>query len=305
MFRKTQYFRAIVEAGGLTKAAERLFVSQPYLSQYLKRLEKDLGVDLFDHSTSPLQLTYAGEQYYAHIVRQQKADIEIRKELLNIKNEMSGRLRVGVPLWRGACLLPDTFLKFHEKYPNIKLELIEKAAEGLENTLLSNNVDIVIMNLPRTLNYDKVSLEVLMEERILIAAPTKHPYVQHLLANYTGTDKYPPTSLDIIKYIPIIITKPEQALTKEVNYLLGKYQIIPDILMETGNLTTAINLTAEGLCCTFVPEEGAKVCQHPNKVTYLAIEPAEIWDLAAFYTKESLSHLGRAFIDSLKEQLNN
>ena len=57
-----EYFVAIVEAGSLTKAAEHLYVSQPSLSQYLKRLEASLGVELFDRSTSPLRLTYTGER---------------------------------------------------------------------------------------------------------------------------------------------------------------------------------------------------------------------------------------------------
>ena len=59
-----EYFVAIVDEGSLTKAAEHLYVSQPSLSQYLKRLEASLGVELFDRSTSPLRLTYTGERYY-------------------------------------------------------------------------------------------------------------------------------------------------------------------------------------------------------------------------------------------------
>ena len=62
MFRNYEFFVAIAEAGSLTRAAEILYVSQPSLSQYLRRLESELGVELFNHRTSPLKLTYTGER---------------------------------------------------------------------------------------------------------------------------------------------------------------------------------------------------------------------------------------------------
>ena len=75
--------------------------------------------------------------------------------------------------------------------------------------------------------------------------------------------------------------------------------------METANLTTAINLTAQGIACAFVPEEGTKVCQHPGAVTYFAVDsPDLVWDLAAVYRKDTyLTRLSQLFIDVMKQQL--
>ena len=67
VFKNYEYFIAIVESGSLTKAAEKLYVSQPSLSQYVKRLESSLGVELFDRTASPLRLTYTGERYYEYV----------------------------------------------------------------------------------------------------------------------------------------------------------------------------------------------------------------------------------------------
>ena len=74
VFRNYEYFAAIVEAGSLTRAAEQLYISQPSLSQYVKRLEANLGVELFDRSTSPLRLTYTGERYYQYVLQLMKLD---------------------------------------------------------------------------------------------------------------------------------------------------------------------------------------------------------------------------------------
>ena len=300
-----EYFVAIVDEGSLTKAAEHLYVSQPSLSQYLKRLEANLGVELFDRSASPLRLTYTGERYYQYVLQMMKLDENIRREFQDIKNQTSGRLRLGVALWRGACLLPDVFPSFHRQYPDIHIELTEGRSVQLESALMNDKIDLAVMNLPRTLDYSKLVSEVVCEERILIAAPTQHPYVQNLLADCPTLGGYPVASLELVTHIPLILTKPGQNLTHEVKHALGKSHIEPDLLMETANLTTAINLTAQGIACAFVPEEGAKVCQHPGAVTYFAVDsPDLVWDLAAVYRKDTyLTRLFQLFIDVMKQQL--
>ncbi|MCF2665185.1 LysR family transcriptional regulator [Oscillibacter valericigenes] len=305
VFRNHEYFVAIVEAGSLTKAAEQLYISQPSLSQYLKRLEASLGVELFDRSTSPLRLTYTGERYYQYVLQLMKLDENVRKEFQDIKNQVSGRLRLGVALWRGACLLPDVFPFFHQQYPDIHIELLEGRSVQLESALMNDKIDLAVMNLPRTLDYGKLTCEIICEERILIAAPTNHPYVQSFLNNCEFLGSHPIATLELLKHVPLILTKPGQNLTHEVMHALGKAHIDPDILLETGNLTTAINLVAKGIACAFVPEEGAKVCQHPGFVTYFAVDSSDlVWDLAAVYRKDAyLTHLSQLFIDTMKLQL--
>ena len=73
-----EYFVTIVETGSLTKAAEKLYISQPSLSQYLKRLENSLGIDLFDRGTLPLRLTFAGERYYQYVLQIMKLEENFR-----------------------------------------------------------------------------------------------------------------------------------------------------------------------------------------------------------------------------------
>lgn len=297
-----EYFVRIVETGSLTKAAEKLYISQPSLSQYLKRLENSLGVELFDRGTLPLRLSFAGERYYQYALQMMKLEENMRRELQDIKNQESGLLRLGVALWRGACLLPDVFPYFHEHYPGIRVELMEGRTSQLVSALTNDKIDIAIMNLPALMNYSTLTCETIFEEPILLAAPTGHPCVQQALANGTYRYSYPTATLDLVKEIPLILTKPGQNLTVAVSHALGKYRIESNILLETGNLTTAINLVATGAACTFVPGEGAKVCIHPGRVTYFLVElPELIWPLAAVFRKDVyLSRISRLFIDTLK-----
>lgn len=305
IFRNYEYFLTIADSGSLTKAAEQLYVSQPSLSQYLKRLEASLGVELFDHKASPLKLTYTGERYYNYVKKVKQLDENVQKEFRDIQEQSGGLLRLGVAFWRGACLLPDIFPTFHKAYPGIHLELLEGRASQLESALMNDKIDIAVLNLPHTLHYDKLSYEILCQERILLAAPTQHPYIQSLLQDCRVLGGRPVAPLDVLNHMPLILTKPGQNLTHAITYALNRHQLEPDILLETGNLTTAINLAAQGMGCAFVPEEGAKVCLHPGQVTYFTVDsPDLVWELGAVYRKDVyLSKIARLFIQSVKQQL--
>lgn len=304
--KKFEYFLAIVDEGGLTKAAEKLFIAQPSLSQYLKRLEESIGVKLFDRNTSPLRLTYAGQKYYRYAQQMVTLEKNIQREFQDLDNQTSGDLRLGIALWRGACLLPDVFPDFHSKYPNIHLILTEGPANVMESCIMNEKIDLAIMNTHQGLDSSKLTIEKIYEERILLAIPSSSPVIEKFSTGKRNGG-YPVISIEVLTYLPIIMTKPGQNLTKQIRYALSNLQIEPNILLEFGNLTTAINLAARGMGCAFVPEEGAKVCQHPGKITYFAVDsPHLVWDLSAVYKRDIyLPNIARLLIDEIKETFQN
>lgn len=305
IFKNYEYFIAIVEAGSLTKAAENLYVSQPSLSQYLKRLESSLGVELFDRTASPLRLTYTGERYYQYVKQVRQLDKNVQREFRDIQNQTGGLLRLGIAFWRGACLLPDVFPSFHAAYPHIQLELTEGRSSQLRAALLDDNLDLAVMNYSDSLHYEKLTYETLGHERILLAAPTRHPLVQKILENCRVISGRPVAPLELVKDIPLITLKPGQNQARVVEYALEKNHIDAEVLLKTENLTTAVNLAAKGMGCTFVPEEGAEPQLHHGAVTYFVVDtPDLVWDLNAVYRRGAyLPHLARLFIDSAKQQL--
>lgn len=307
IFKHPEYFISIVENGSLTRAAEKLYVSQPYLSQYLKRLEQNLGVELFDHTTSPLRLTYIGEQYYHYVRQVIKLSDQVRKEFHDAQNSESGRLRLGTALWRGSCLLPDIYPAFHEKYPKIHLELTEAKSADLENALLSDKLDLAIMNLHQNFPYHKLSCETVFEERILLAVPSDSHYAKELLENCSYHGTFPCAPIECLSRLPLILTKPGQNFTHVINYALAKNNIEPNILLETANLTTAINLAATGIACTLVPAEGVRAYSYDGRITYFVIDiPELIQPVSVVYQKNSTpTRLAQLFIDTLKDFFAN
>lgn len=300
---KLDYFITIAETGNLTKAAQKLYVSQPSLSQYLKRLEASLGVELFDRTSSPLRLTYSGELYYKYALECRRREENIIKELSDIQEGEKGRLRLGLALWRGSALLPEVLPRYREQFPDVKIELMEGRSAMLRNALLNDEIDVAVMNIPRTMNYEDLVCDVFMEEHIMLAMPEKHPAAQEAIKLHKGKKGYPEIPVGVLNSLPVIMTKHGQNLTYETTRILELNQIKAEVLLETANLTTAINLVAEGMGCTFVPEQGAKICERKGKVSYFMIAESItecIWDLAAIYRKEAyINRITRSFIDAL------
>ena len=303
LFRNNEYFLAIVEEGSLTRAAEKLYISQPSLSQYLKRLETTLGVELFDHSSSPLKLTYTGELYYRHVLDEKKADDALMHQFETIRNQEGSSIRLGIALWRGACFLPEIFPEFHRKYPSIHIELHEGNSQKLEADLMNNRTDIAVLNLHPSMNYEKMTCLPIFDEKILLAVPTENDYVRKLLQNCPWKDGYPVCSLEILNHIPFISSKSRQNITHTVDYVLSKYQMDVKPILYTENLTTAINLVEKGVGCVFVPEEGSHICQRAGHVTYLWLDnPDLIWSLGLMYRKGSyIPKLVQTFIDEVMD----
>lgn len=301
------YLIAIVESGSLTKAAARLYVSQPSLTQYIKRLESSLQIELFDRTTSPMKLTYAGERYYRYILQMKQMEMNVREELLQIHNETRGNIRLGIALWRGACLIPEVFPQYHREFPDVALELYEGRFIQLKDALQNYEVDLVIANLFQAGSYADFAVEKIMTERILLAVPSQSDIAREALKRGKMHNGYPLISIDVLNHLPLVMTKEGQSLTEMIDSMLAREHVVPDIMMKTGNLTTAINMAAENLCCTFVPEEGARICAHPGRVTYFELEDAQLyWDLSFLYRRDSyLGTLKRGFIDCVKSMLSS
>lgn len=91
--------------------------------------------------------------------------------------------------------------------------------------MLNDNIDMAVMNLPRVMNYTKLSCETIFEEPILLAASTEHPVIQELLNHCEYKGKYPVAPAEILNQLPILMTKPGQNLTIQISYFLAKNQI--------------------------------------------------------------------------------
>ena len=180
-FRKLQYMLKVAEEKSFSKAAQKLYIAQPSLSQYIQKLEQQLGVQLFDRSTNPLRLTYAGELYAETAKNILNLKDQLTNQMEDISNFKKGRLTIGLSAFRSTYVIPKILPLFHERFPGIDIVLMEGNSVKLEDLAIKGITDISIMTLPIKENF--FSYEPIFIEKILLAIPMQHPASKEALAN--------------------------------------------------------------------------------------------------------------------------
>lgn len=317
-FKNYEYFLAIAKEGSLSQAAKKLYITQPALSNYLKRLEQKLGVELFDHNTSPLKLTYYGERYLSYLNQAVRLEQNMQKEFRDIRNEQQGKIRFGLALWRGSVLLPLVLPVFAGRYPLVEYSFVEGRSSILQKELLNGNLDFAIMNMPEAVNYDYLVSEEITQERILLAGHKNHALVKSALSasgNASGAalgavsgttfgtafGPLPCFDIRLLADETVFLTSAGQNLTVIVDNLFSQYDLSPHII-STANLTTAINLVSVGMGFTFIPEGGMGSLPDTLSLFTTGENSGLVWPLVVLYRKtDRISHHARAFIDTMKE----
>lgn len=302
-FKNYKYFLAIVDHGGVTRAAEALYLSQPSLSKYLNRIEKELGVELFDHSSSPMKLTYAGKRYYEYIKRFESFERQFEEELDGIRGNDVGELTIGIAQWRGAILLPTLIPKFHEIYPHVEINVVEGRAMQVEAALVQGRVDLCLMNLPS--HYPaQTNQEILWNEKCLLVGNRAHPVVQEALRTIPiSADGYRNIDIRFLENERFISLMPGQNMTLASERIFSSYNLTPESTWRTENMSTALNMVSTTMCFTMMPEAGARMQFLPDDLEYFSISHSEdLFAFAAVYRKDFvLNSWARTLMDLARQ----
>ena len=296
-----EYFLTIVKERSISKAAEKLYLSQPYLSQYLAKLENSLGVILLDRSRTPLKLTPAGELFYAYLESQGYLDRQLKSDLQEFQDREQRVVHIGVATWRGSVLLPDILPRYMRQYPDIQVVLHESPAPKLEELISDNVTDFCIMHIPA--DTSELTYEMVMQERILLVGNRSHPLVAARMEDGAGMPYF---DIRVLEQETLIMLPPDWRMAKVLHNTFDIYNLKPRRTILTTNNTTAVNLVAEGMGFAFFPESGLKRCNHLDRLAFFTVgDPPLACPLAVVYKKNSfLSPAARAFIDMTRSYYN-
>lgn len=300
-FRELEYILKVAEERSFSKAAQKLYIAQPSLSQYIQRLEQQLGVQLFDRTTVPLRLTFAGELYVEAAKHIFDLKDQLSQQMQDIANLKRGRLTIGLSPFRSTYIMPKVLPLFHEKFPGIEVTLIEGTSPELEDLAIKGTTDITIMTLP-PIQQNLFSYEFIMTEEILAAVPPNHPIIKKLEKRTHDQHPYPGINLSILKDEPFILLKQDQKLHHIAANLCRQAGFKPWIILESESIEAAHALAAAGMGITFVPDTLTlfrKVSQYP---LYFSIEELDATrELVVAYRKgRYLSKAAHEFIDIMK-----
>lgn len=258
-----QYIITIADEKSITKAAQKLFISQPSLSLSLRSLEKELGTILFERSHGELNLTYAGTLFYEWALSTLHSQQQLTHKLSDISNNSRQLIRLGISPHRSSIMLPPILERFFCEFPNCEIQVVEQPTYILKNLLENNQLDFMIdVPNPDTINYES---ELLTEEKIVLAIPSR--FLQSLnISTIKET-----VSLEETASIPYIMLSSNHVIGKLSRKICESYLFQPEVRLTCVNLETVLTLVSQQLGAAFVPDIFAKQKRFEPAIRYFSI----------------------------------
>ncbi|MEY8352767.1 LysR family transcriptional regulator [Lachnospiraceae bacterium 54-53] len=290
--RYLSYILTIAKKENMTKAAEELSVSQSTLSQYLSKLESELGTPLFYRSKGRLTLTPAGQIYIQAAEKVMSIKNILYQNIQNLDNR--GHITVGVTSQFGLEMLTEIIPAFKIRYPEITIEISETNPSALTRLLLEESIDCGIMALNTTQPFSPDQLTILREEEVLFSIPINHPYRR------INPDRpvRPEEFKENFGEESILLSKKGSTLRHLTDAILEKAGWIPCTVCETNSISTTRSMVAMGIGVTFISESCATDRDH---VAYYSLLP-RLTRLNALVTRKNwvLSGAGESFCGDIK-----
>src|SRR6266540_2147352 len=168
-----EYFVKVIQEGSFSKAADRVYRTQPAVSIAIRRLEEEFGLSLLDRSQKTPTVSEAGEVVYDYAQRILALRDQVSGALAELQTLKRGRVRIGANESTSLYLLPDVILAFRQQYPHVKVEIFRHVSEVLPREVLDRNVDFALMALEPA-DRDIESFPLLKDELILVMSPKHH-----------------------------------------------------------------------------------------------------------------------------------
>ena len=277
--KQLQYFLTIVEEGSITAAAARLHVTQPPLSQQLKKLEKEFNVVLFERDSRNLQLTAVG-QMFADRARQLLAlSNVIQKEIVDFSSGYKGNLYIGITPTAVPLVLSPKIAEFHQNYPMINFEFFEGNSAYIHDLVQKGIIDIGIIRSPFHLQ----GIKYLKKE--------PEPMVAVMSPEYNWSDCVS-CSVDELDGKQLIIYRRYESILNEVFNL---HNVLPRIICKAERSSSALRAAESGLGIALLPSGATQMAQEMGEKIWaddcLYTSPMAIWAYDHYLNKSAMAFL--------------
>ncbi|MBP2628999.1 MAG: transcriptional regulator, LysR family [Firmicutes bacterium] len=295
MFKGKEYIYEVYKEKSFSKAAQNLYISQPALSAAIKKIERRLDCCIFDRSSNPVQLTEAGTEYVKSI--EKIMDIENRFEnyLSNLNQLKTGCLSIGASNVFASFILPAIITNFTNKYPSIKVNLVEANSSHLEDQLFSGTLDFVIDNYPlNELIYEK---HLFCRECLILTVPQKFSSnslaqeyqlsiddIRHGIHLKPATK---PVPLSLFAHDPFIFLRAGNDTRMRADKIFQENSITPKIILELDQLATAYNIACYGMGITIISDTLAQKASYDSNMLYYKINSTHTFRNVFFYNKQN------------------
>ncbi|UNP85252.1 LysR family transcriptional regulator [Staphylococcus equorum] len=270
--RHMQYFVEVVKQKSMTKAAAKLFITQPTISNTIRLLEKELEVTLFNRYKNQIYLTDAGEAFFFQCKEMLKMYENIPNELSNLLELKSGHLKIGIPTIINIRRLIKLISQFHDSYPNVTFQLFENGSKKIENDIYYGDLDMGITVLPT--NHKIFSTFTFLEEKLKLVVHKDHPL----------SDK---DTIDIedLEHQEFILFNSDFYLNDKIKNTCRNYGFNPNIIFETTQWSFIEEMLINNMGICILPEGILDLLDKDLKAININ-EPSMKWELAIIWRKD-------------------
>lgn len=302
--RNPEYFLTVAQEQNISRAAEKLFISQPSLSQHIAKLEALLGAKLFDRSQNPLALTQSGQIYRSYLENSSHLYQKFQSELGSLNASKNQTVSLGLGNWRGSILLPQILPGFLQAHPNARVNLHEYPISALYALLQEGKIDFAVMNTSVAGAPDAFVTETISYERILLGMHRDNPVARALISlRAAGL----PPDLKLLETQRFISLNQSLTVGRHVsNFLEKNLLVFPDRLSTTNN-HTALQLAAANVGFCFVVESGLKEAARYPELIFFDTRSADLSIPLSFCYKINSypAPLAQALMDMIRHYYRN
>jgi DNA-binding transcriptional LysR family regulator len=262
--RQLECFQAVARELHFTRAAESLRIAQPALSQQIRKLERQLGLTLFERNNHRVELAPAGTALLEHAERILADLVAVEEEMLGWAGGVRGSIRLGAA--RGLMArLAHALAVFCRNYPEVKVELREQNTQEMITGLETGRLDVATLAVSRGLDDRRLVVHPLWQEPlVLVTAASGSPLAGREQVRIADLD-----GLDLVMY------QPGSAVGEIISSALRAEGVVPRVRFESREYSTARILASVGLATAIMP---CSVADAPGPTVHVArLDPEPVW----------------------------
>lgn len=276
-FKQLQSFVAVVKYGSFTKAAEKLYVSQPTISSHISALEAELRKTLIVRTTKSIEITAKGQEIYEYAVR----ILELRERMIGACSE-EGRhiIYLGASTIPSAYILPEILPEFGQIYPDTYFVIHQSDSQGVIDGLLDGMFDIGLIGMRED---EKLVCEPFCQDRMVLVTPVTDRFL--------AMQNYPDTPLDELLKEPIILREKGSGSGRSAAHFLESIGVKEEQLYVTARINdqeTTKYLVAGGLGISIISERAARSFVEEKRLLQFELPVENCRSLYLTYRKDEI-----------------
>lgn len=293
--KQLKYVLVLAEQESFSRAADTLNISQPSLSQYIKKIEKEIGTPLFYRTGNSFRLTDAGAAYLK--IGRQMLDLEhqLDAELADLAAFRTGTITVGIAAHRSISLMPEIVKSFKAQFPGIVVRVEERKRHEIIDAAEHGEFDLCITTLP--VDRQTFFCETVLVEENVIALPAQTAVTSRLLPNR----KFPAIPVSALENTYFAMLNDEHPMQRELAALCEQHQLHLTKAVECTGLSALLEMVKVGVGAAYVPSCIAK--PQPDVQFFSLEEETARREIVMIWRKEQYqSHSVQALADLIRKQ---